>query len=86
MVEPDGGLISGGEFARSRGTGGGAEDLLHLRRFRQGMEERRTGRIAGLPRRPRAVAQRLTTFYLSTKPTYAHDCGRVSRANASSFR
>ena len=55
MVESDGGIVSGGEFERACGMRGRSEDVLDLRRFRQGMEERRTGRGEG---RARSVARR----------------------------
>ncbi len=55
MVGSDGGIVSGGEFERSRGMGGRSEDVLDLSSSCQGVEERRAYRVAG---RTRSVARR----------------------------
>ncbi|GDY31800.1 hypothetical protein GTS_34330 [Gandjariella thermophila] len=55
VVGSDGGIVSGGEFERSCGMSGRSEDVLDLSSFRQGVEERRTGRGEG---RARSVARR----------------------------
>jgi len=55
VVGSDGGIVSGGELERSCGMSGRSEDVLDLSRFRQGVQERRTGRVAG---RPRSIARR----------------------------
>ena len=55
LVESDGGIVSAAEFERSFGMSGRSEDVLDLSSFRQGVEERRTHRVAG---RARSVARR----------------------------
>ena len=55
LVEPDVGIVSGGEFERSCGMSSRSEDVLDLRSFWQRVEERRTHRVAG---RTRSVARR----------------------------
>jgi GNAT superfamily N-acetyltransferase len=55
VVVSDGGIASGGEFERSCGMSGRSEDVLDLGSFWQGVEERRTHRVAG---RARSVACR----------------------------
>jgi hypothetical protein len=47
VFDSDDGIVAGGEFERSCGMSGGAEDVLYLRGFGEWMEERRTGRVAG---------------------------------------
>ena len=54
-VESDGGIVSGGELERSCGMRGRSEDVLDLSSFWQGVEERRTHRVA---RRARSIARR----------------------------
>jgi hypothetical protein len=51
----DGGIVSGGEFERSCGMSSRSEDVPDLSSFRQGVEKRRTHRVAG---RARSVARR----------------------------
>jgi hypothetical protein len=55
VVGSDGGIVSGGEFERSCGMSGRSEDVLDLSGFWQGVQERRTDRLAG---RTRSVARR----------------------------
>jgi hypothetical protein len=55
VVGSDGGIVSGGEFERSCGMSGRSEDVLDLSSFCQGVEERRTDRMAS---RARSVARR----------------------------
>jgi hypothetical protein len=55
LVQSDGGIVSGGEFERSCGMSGRSEDVLDLSSFWQGVEERRTHRVAC---RARSVARR----------------------------
>jgi hypothetical protein len=55
VVGSDGGIVSGGAFERSRGMRGRSEDVLDLRSVCQGVEERRTDRVAG---RAHGVARR----------------------------
>jgi hypothetical protein len=55
VVGSDGGIVSSGEFERSRGMSGRSEDVLDLSCLCQGVEERRTDRGDG---RARSVARR----------------------------
>jgi hypothetical protein len=57
----DGGIVSGAEFERPCGMRGRPDDVLDLGSLRQGVQERRTDRVAGRAfpfedrqRRPRA--------------------------------
>jgi hypothetical protein len=47
----DGGIVSGGELERARGMSRRPEDVFDLGGFCQGVEERRTDRVAGGARR-----------------------------------